>query len=973
MERALLLEPVSKLLGEGDSPILLRGLRKIGTVPAFLKPVLCLCVLLAAASAVRAEDPQPQEATAAQAEFFERQVRPILAESCFSCHGQKKQHSGLRLDSRSGLLAGGENGPVVDLKNPGESRMLRAIGYDDAELQMPPDPPGKLPEPAIATLRRWIEQGAPWPEETLASRSAQQRAWKSHWAFAPVRRPSVPQVRRADWPRSPIDRFVLARLEAEGMSPGEPADRATLIRRATYDLIGLPPREEEVAAFVSDPAPDAFDRVVDRLLDSPHYGQRWGRYWLDVARYADTKGYVRLQEERRFHYAYTYRDYVVRAFNQDLPYDRFLVEQLAADQLPLGDDQQALAALGFLTLGRQFTSNPHDIIDDRIDVVTRGLLGLTVTCARCHDHKYDPIPTADYYSLYGVFASSEESIVPPLIGKPPGDPASQAFQQEFETRQRSLDEYEQQQYAILLDTFRARSVDYLVKAIEGREPPQQPLPMGHDALRQWIVERWIDAIERTDERHPVFGPWHAFSALKPGEFEAGASAILAKWTAPVGDAQPVQINAAIKNRLIAHPPKSMAEVARAYGELFAQVHERWRTLTASTTAAAGSALARLPEESEEALRRVLYAPDGPVAVSRQEALAQYLYDAPINDEVMKRRNAVNQHLANTAQAPPRAHTLVEHPLPYDPRIFLRGNPTRPGNRVPRQFLQALSGEHRQPFVVGSGRLELAQAVASRDNPLTARVLVNRVWGYHFGAGLVRTPSNFGLRGQPPTHPELLDYLAARFMDEGWSIKKLHRWIMLSGTYQQSSRDRADQQVRDPENRLLWKMNRRRLDFEALRDSLLMAAGRLDLSLGGPSIDLTLPTANRRTIYGLIDRQGLPGMLPTFDFASPDTHSPERYTTTVPQQALFLMNGPLAAEWTRSFVQRADVKDLADPPQRVARMVAIAWGRSPTQREKQWALEFIERDRATNPGGDTLDAWEAFAQTLLLANEFSYVD
>ena len=296
-----------------------------------------------------------------------------------------------------------------------------------------------------------------------------------------------------------------------------------------------------------------------------------------MARYADTKGYVRLQEERRFPYAYTYRDYVIRAFNEDLPYDRFIVEQLAADQLPGGNDNRPLAALGFLTLGRQFTSNKHDIIDDRIDVVTRGLLGLTVTCARCHDHKYDPIPTADYYSLYGVFASSEDPIVPPLIGKLPADAATEAFQREFATRKQALDDYEPKQHAALLDEFRAHSADYLVKSLEGRSPPQQPLPTAAGEIRPLVVERWIEYLERTGKHHGVFGPWHAFAALKGDEFMAGAPAIIARWTVPSGDQQPPRINAAVKSHFIAHPPKSMVDVARAYGELLAaQVHQRWR-------------------------------------------------------------------------------------------------------------------------------------------------------------------------------------------------------------------------------------------------------------------------------------------------------------------------------------------------------------------------------------------------------------
>ncbi len=361
-----------------------------------------------------------------------------------------------------------------------------------------------------------------------------------------------------------------------------------------------------------------------------------------------------------------------------------------------------------------------------------------------------------------------------------------------------------------------------------------------------------------------------------------------------------------------------------------------------------------------------------MAVSRQEAVNEYLYDAPINGEVVKRRNAVGEWLADTAKAPPRAHTLVERAAPPEARILVRGNPTRPGRRVPRQFLSAVSAERPRDVSGPNGRLELARAITDPRNPLTARVIVNRVWLHHFGAGLVRTPSNFGLRGQAPSHPELLDYLATRFVDEGWSLKRLHRWIMLSSTYRQSSSDRAGYQARDPENRLLWKMNRRRLDFEAFRDALLTAAARLDLAAGGPSIDLAAAGANRRSVYGLIDRQGLPGMLPTFDFASPDTHSPERYTTTVPQQALFLMNSPLVLEMARSMAARADVAEIADPAQRVERMIRLAWSRKPSAQEVQQSLEFIQRDR-DSAADATLDSWAALAQTLLLANEFVYVD
>ncbi len=794
-----------------------------------------------------------------------------------------------------------------------------------------------------------------------------------HWAFQPVESHVVPKVQRTDWASSPIDRFILAALEAERMSPAEPANRTTLIRRATFDLIGLPPSPDEVAAFVANRDADAFAKVVDRLLDSPLYGQRWGRYWLDVARYADTKGYVRLKEERRFHHAFTYRDWVIRAFNEDLPYDRFVELQLAADLLPPSPDNRDLAALGFLTLGRQFTGNKYDIIDDRIDVVTRGLLGLSVSCARCHDHMYDPIPTADYYSLYGVFETSEEPVIPPLVGPVASDAATQDFQREFEKLKAALDEYEPVQYAALVNEFRRRSAEYLVAAAEGFVPLQQPLPKTSADVRQVVVNRWIDFISRSDQRDPVFGAWHALAQLKSDEFAGAAAQLVEKWKSG-DDASGVPINALVPERLARQPLKSMADVARAYGELFAEVHQRWQTLSSATAAAGGGALERLTDVAEEHLRQVLYAPDSPVAVSRQLAFEEYLYDAPIHDEITKRRLAINQHLCSTAHAPARAHTLVESPVQSEPRIFVRGNPGRPGRSVPRQFLSVLACGESKPkqFDAASSRLDLARAIVDRDNPLMVRVLVNRIWAHHFGAGLVRSPSNFGLRGQPPTHPDLLDYLARRFTDEGWSIKKLHRWIMLTSVYQQSSRDHADYAARDPENRLLWKMNRRRLDFESLRDSLLAAAGRLDTTSSGPGFDLAAPGANRRTVYALVDRQALPGMLPTFDFASPDAHSPERHATTVPQQALLLMNSPLVTDAAKAFAARADVKGIANPADRVARLIELAWGRAASEREIKQAVEFVTADESAATAG-SFDAWESLAQTLLLANEFMYVE
>jgi hypothetical protein len=612
-----------------------------------------------------------------------------------------------------------------------------------------------------------------------------------------VSKPAVPAVKARGWAWTPIDAFVLARLEGQGLAPAPEADRRTLIRRVYFDLIGLPPTPEEVDAFVNDPGANAYEKLVERLLASPQYGERWGRHWLDVARYADTKGYV-FTEERRYPYSYTYRDYVIRSFNEDLPYDQLILQQLAADQLPLGDDKRPLAAMGFLTLGRRFLNNQHDIIDDRIDVTMRGLQGLTVACARCHDHKFDPIPTRDYYSLYGVFASSVEPAELPLLGEPERNEAYLAYEKELKKRQ--------------------------------------------------------DAVAK-------------FKEDKKAEIKA--------------------------------TPRKF------------------------------------------------------------------------RDQINKLEKEVAEWRINSPASPPRAMVLADAPSARTPHVLLRGNPGNLGPEVPRQFVEVIAGTDRKPFTKGSGRLELAQAIASKDNPLTARVMVNRVWQHHFGLGLVRTPSDFGTRGDPPTHPQLLDWLATTFVERGWSVKQLQRLILLSSVYRQASDGDARTMAADPDNRFLGRMNRQRLDFEALRDSLLFVAGRLDTTAGGTPVEITtIPFSTRRTVYGFIERQNLPGLFRTFDFASPDTSTPARHATTVPQQALFLMNGPFVVEQAKRFAART--ADAGTDQERIDRMHRLAFGRPADANDIALATRFLAAARA---GRDdkALTPWEQYAQVLLLSNEFAFVD
>ena len=694
--------------------------------------------------------------------FFEKNIRPVLLEKCVSCHGEKSQFGNLRLDSRAALVKGGDTGSVIDLASPEKSRLLIALHYTGT-VKMPPT--GKLSDKIVADFALWIKLGAPWPAsaappvKSMTDRVNEARA--RLWSLQPVRKPVLPKVKAVAWAQSPIDRFVLAKLEAKALPPTRPAGRAVLLRRATYDLIGLAPTPAELADFEADRSPRAFEKVVDRLLASPLYGERWGRHWLDLARYSDTLGYLVGNvgdAARRYPYAYTYRDYVIRAFNADKPYDQFIKEQLAADLLDV-PDRRDLAALGFLTVGNRYLGNNQEIIDDRIDVVTRGLQAMTVGCARCHDHKFDPIPSADYYSLYGVFASIHEPEELPQIGEPGDRKAYAAFEQKLKALEVKLEE--------------------LKKSGKGDEA---------NKIREQIKQL------------PV---------VEPG-------------------------------------------------------------------------------------------------------------------------------------APPRAMIVRDNDTPTEPHILLRGNPGTPGAPVKRQFLQAVLGESRRPFTKGSGRLELAETIASASNPLTARVLVNRVWMHHFGKPLVATPSDFGVRGEPPTQPELLDYLAASFMESGWSMKRLHRQIMLSSTYQQSSDGDPLTTKRDPENRLLGRMYRQRMEFEPLRDTRLLLSGALDTTEEGPPVPALFGNDMRRSVYAFVDRQDLPGILRTFDFAEPGAHAPRRTTTTVPQQALFLMNNPFVQKQVRGLLNRPEIARQSAPAARIKDLFVTIYGRAPSASEIATSLRFLNQ-------------------------------
>lgn len=899
-------------------------------------------------------------------DLFEKEVRPLLVAECQRCHGDKLQQGGLRLTTREAMLKGGANGPAVVPGDPGKSLVIQAVRHEITIM-----PPGKqLPEKQITALERWIKIGAPWPAAKTASAIVlgdQVRIFREaqrHWAYQPVHRPALPAVKNKAWVRNPIDAFVLARLEKAGMTPSPAADRRTLIRRVTYDLTGLPPTAEQVDAYVADPAPDAYEKLVDRLLASPQYGERWGRHWLDVARFADTKdGVLQYGDARIRPYAYTYRDYVIRAFNEDTPYDQFLKEQLAADQIQPPVAPWRLAAMGFLTLGRQFDNNQHDVIDDRIDTVGRGMMGLTLACARCHDHKYDAIPTADYYSLYGIFASCETPVELPLTDKPENTPGYAEYEKQFVPKKQQLEALVDQQYTSLSEIARQRVADYLVRVATTPPDPLETaiffLSPSPEDLRPQIVARWRRLVEkRATPTDPIFGPWRELMDLPPADLAARSSEVLARWKQRKPGNGPGEVNPLVVGALAAAKLTDRASVAQAYGNLLRRLSDERRTPNPP-------ALSR----EAEPLLALAAGKDSPGYFPKTQTY--YYMNRGEKDQYGGMIGGLDVLAVQNTGAPPRAMVLSDSSELYDPRIFVRGNPSAPGDAVPRRFLKLLSGPQRPAFQHGSGRLDLANSIADASNPLTARVLVNRMWMHHFGEPLVQSPSDFGSRSTPPSHPELLDWMADDLVRGGWRMKRLHRILVLSNTYKQSSTDRPACRTKDPENKLLWRAHRRRLDFEEMRDTLLALPGRLDGTMfGRPVREAMDPGTRRRTVYCLVDRQSLPEVFRAFNFAQPDQSVERRPSTTVPQQALFALNSPFVVEQAKALLARPEVSAAATDEARIAGLYRLVLARKPAPDEVAAGLIFVHRPAGA---GSKITAWEQYAQVLLQTNEVMYLD
>ena len=906
-------------------------------------------------------------------DFFEKKVRPVLVEHCYRCHSAdaKKVRGGLLVDSRDAIRKGGESGPGVVPGDPANSLLLDAIRYESYE--MPPS--GKLPDHVIADFETWISKGAHDPREAERPVAEQVgidiEAGKEFWCFRPLAFSSPPAVKERDWPESDIDAFLLSRIEEAGLHPVADADRSTLIRRATLALIGLPPRPEEIQRFEDDPAPTsaAFAKLVDRLLESKHFGERWGRHWLDVVRFAESSGGGRTL---LFPDAWRYRDYVIDAFNDDMPYDQFLREQVAGDLLPHDDWQsrrRLLTATAFLLLGptnyelQDKDVLEMDIVDEQIDTLGKAFLGMTIGCARCHDHKFDPIPMRDYYAMAGIFKSTRSVIHSNVSAwNKVNLPVDDELEAKLSAHEKKLAEFNKQ-----------------LKRAKGKaKPDATPNSFDVDSLPGVVVDD-VDAV-RT-------GEWKHSTSVK-GYVGAGYLHEDGRRNRPHSVRFEATLTPGEYEVRVAYTPGSnrstrvAVTVEYADGETFSHINQRQKPKLGAFVS-----LGRFAFEGRGIVTVTnVDAADGVVVADavqflRPEEVEAEVHEAEAADNgkeqarvaLVKKIEAEIKKLNALDLNRPVAMAPVEEPETGDIHLAIRGVAANKGPKIPRGFLQVASTE---PFpkipAKASGRLQLADWLVDHDNPLTARMMVNRVWYWLFGEGLVRTVDNFGSTGEQPSHPELLDYLAGEFVRDGWSVKRLVRRIMLSHVYRLSSDRNVKLEAIDPDNRLLAQMNRRRLDAESIRDSLLQIAGTLDLEIGGPNIKNGTKIeyeyvfdSNRRSVYLPVFRNTLPQLFAAFDFADPNIQGGKRTISTIAPQALLLMNSPFVVEQTREAAERLLTDNKSDTMSKIERAYLQVLGRQPAEREFELAIHFI------GDAGTDVERWSLLYQTLFQSLDFRY--
>jgi hypothetical protein len=947
--------------------------RWAGFLAAFVAAVV-------APTGVAADKPDP-----AGIEFFEKRIRPVLVEHCYQCHSaaaqtKKKLKAGLFVDSKAGLLRGGASGPALLPGKPGESLLIKVLRYDD-DVRMPPK--GKLPDAVIADFETWVKRGAP---ESAASAAAGEsksgglsvEAGRKFWAYRLPQETRPPAVRDASWPVNAIDRFVLARLEAKGLRPVADADRATLARRLYYDLIGMPPSPEQIDAFVQDAAPDAYEKLVDRLLASPHFGERWGRHWLDVARFAESltlRGFV-LKE------AWRYRDYVIDSFNDDWPFDRFLREQVAGDLLPAAtpaDRRRQLIATTFLTLGNTNLEEQDkkqlrmDVVDEQLDTIGKAFLAQTIGCARCHDHKFDPIPTRDYYALAGILRNTktlEHANVSKWLEVPlPADPDQEAELRKHEQAVAALQARLQAERiptshgvlavkdlpGVVVDDTQAKKVG------EWKESRFSGSYIGRGYVHDLNTGKGDKTLTFQPEL-PAAGKYEVRLAYSPGDSRAASV--------------PVTVFSADGEKTVR---VNMRETPPIDG--------RFVSLGQHAFEANGQGYVLLSNEGTKGhvtADAVLFIP---ATELDRVASPKPVREGANSKQPEKNRDAIKkleQELKRLQETGPKRQVIMsvlEEKDTSDTQVHLRGSVHNLGEKVPRGFLQVATYGSVPALPAGeSGRRQLGDWLAARNNPLPVRVIVNRAWHWLFGAGLVRTTDNFGTTGEAPSHPELLDSLAVRFMEEGWSVKRLVRQIVLSHTYRLATAADARALAADPENRLLWRMNRRRLDAECLRDAILCVSGQLRLDMGGPSFKPNL-TADygyphqdtRRSIYAPLFRNALPELLEVFDGADPSMVTGRRNVSTVAPQALFLMNHPFIREQARRMADRLLALKNLDDDGRIARAYRLTVGRPPTEAEYRIARKFLTPPADGAKADNLHENWALFCQALFASVDFRYVN
>lgn len=891
-----------------------------------------------------------QEFTPDQINFFEAKIRPVLVEKCLECHSSEKGKvkGGLSLDSRDNLLKGGESGDVVNFKNINESVLIKAINWD-GDLHMPEKV--KLSQEQINDITEWVKQKLPDSREAVVDLKTKRQ---NFWTFQPVVKPKVPYVKNEAWCYNTIDRFVLAKLEEKNMLPAMPAHKEILLRRAYFDLIGVPPTPKQIEEFIADNNSNAFEKIVDRLLADPGYGERWGRHWLDTARYSDTTGAInniRLNDYR-YAYAWTYRDWVINAFNNDMPYDLFLKNQIAADKIP-DNSKENLTALGFLTVGQRFNQK-DDIINDRIDAIGRGMLGLTISCARCHDHKFDPVTSADYYALRGVFSSITEPEEGPIVSGNMDSPTYKEFLaklSELETKASQGFYNVQRTHSDKLRKNAAIMAEYVMLTSRDSTPEQIK------QATELINKNKLTAREITDSfgrrfrvNDKVLG---LFVKLQKDKEEVLQGNFKEKYS-------PIVVNFIKSQQTL---PNTTTEIAQLIGKFFLEFEPKVPSLYAQIMDKNTSNPANKDElELATFPFPLVLASDLTIEKIKDEGSR---YPLLLQGELQAKTGLakINEFKLTHNGGPVRAMVVEDISKPINSPLFVRGNAPKAGEEIkiiPRRFLEVLDPSLKQFNEKDSGRLDLAEAIASKNNPLTARVLVNRVWMYHFGEGLVKTPDDLGNQSGIPTHPEILDYLANWFMEDygpkkpAWSVKSLHKAIMLSKTYQQASTTISKQQLKDyseidPSNNLLWHANVRRLDFESYRDSLLSMSGLLQRDkIGGPSFNvMEEPYIFRRTVYSYIDRANVPDVLMQFDMSNPDQPNTKRTSTIVPQQALFLMNNPLIAQVVQCVSHRPELVQAVSKEKNtdkgITSVFKIVLQRTPTAFERKMAVDFLVKE------------------------------